>query len=80
MIEPMATQPSFTFVLDRKKHVNLGAFLQEVCSVSKVRTDQELVLATQAESRIIVDINSIENGVDNLLKMMKMPPEIRVFK
>ena len=48
--------------------------------MSKVRTDQELVLATQAEGRIIVDINSIENGVDNNLKMMKIPPEIKVFK
>lgn len=27
MIEPMAGQPSFNFVLDRAKHINLGAFL-----------------------------------------------------
>ena len=39
MIEPMPGQPSFTFTLDRSKHLNLGLFLSEVCSVSKVRTD-----------------------------------------
>lgn len=51
-----------------------------MCEVSKVRTDQELVLATQAENRIIVDINSIENGIDNQLKMMRIPNDIKVFK
>ena len=80
MIEPMPGQPSFTFMLNRAKHLNLTLFLKEVCEQSKVRTDQELVLATQAEGRIIVDINSIENGVDNLLKMMKIPSDIHVFK
>ena len=37
-------------------------------------------MATKAEGRIIVDINSIENGVDNNLKMMKIPPDIKIFK
>jgi hypothetical protein len=60
--------------------LNLSLFLSEVCSVSKVKTEVELVLATQAENRIIVDINSIENGVDNELKLMRMPPDIKIFK
>ncbi len=37
-------------------------------------------MATQKDNRIIVDINSIENGRDNLLKIMKMPPEVSIFK
>jgi hypothetical protein len=80
LIEAMPGQPSFNFILDRAKHVNLTLFLKEVCQLSNVKTDQELVLATQEDSRIIVDINSIEHGRDNKLKMMKMPPEIHIFK
>jgi hypothetical protein len=80
LIEAMPGQPSFNFILDRAKHVNLTLFLKEVCQLSNVKTDQELVLATQDDSRIIVDINSIEHGRDNKLKMMKMPPEIHIFK
>ncbi len=80
MIEAMPGKPCFSFILDRAKHVNLTLFLKEVCQQSNVKTDQELVLATQEDSRIIVDINSIEHGRDNKLKMMKMPPEIHIFK
>jgi hypothetical protein len=39
LIEAMPDRPSYTFMLDRSKHVLLGHFLKEVCQQTNIRTD-----------------------------------------
>ncbi|KEJ82851.1 hypothetical protein OXYTRIMIC_799 [Oxytricha trifallax] len=65
------------FILNKEtKHPTLMHFLKELCE--NLNTKDELVLVTEKEERMIVDINAIEKG--ETLKLVRMSSEISEFK
>ena len=77
MIESQESN-SVSFRLDRSKHVSIGALLEDFCRQHEVKAQQEVVLVTQSEHRIILDVAAIEP--EEPLKLVKIDPEVNAFK
>ncbi|CDW80237.1 UNKNOWN [Stylonychia lemnae] len=64
------------FTLDKTKYLKLWDFLKHICDT--INHNSELVLVTEQEDRMIVDIDAIVKG--QTLKIVKIPPDIKRFQ